>query len=102
MESFAKAPEPVSVEPMLRLRALGTQLTKSLLPFFSPYTSSIEKQDRRHRKTRHRKLIECATHINQDEHEMRIKRTLKTIRALDRGHAKQCPGPRAGVRRQPR
>src|SRR6266481_4847011 len=103
MESFAKAPEPVSVEPMLRLRALGTQLTKSLLPFFSPYTSSIEKQDRRHRKTRHRKLIECATHINQDEHEMRIKRTLKTIRALDlRDHVKQCPKPRACVRRQPR
>src|SRR5258706_201946 len=65
MESFAKAPEPVSVEPMLRLLALGTQLTKSLLPCFSPYTSSIEKQDRRHRKTRHRKLIESPTSTNR-------------------------------------
>ncbi len=30
--------------------------------------------------------MECAIHINQDEHEMRIKRTLKTIRALDRAN----------------
>src|ERR1700674_5247 len=102
MESFAKAPEPVSLEPRLRLQALRIQLTKSLLAIYSPYTSSIEKQDRCHRKTRHRKLMECATHINQDEHEMRIKRTLKTIRALDlREHIKQCPKPRAGVRHQP-
>src|ERR1700730_18761802 len=84
MESFAKAPEPVSVEPKLRLQALRTQLTKSLLAIYSPYTSSIEKQDRRHRKARHRKLMECAAHINEDQHEMRIKRTLKTIRAFDR------------------
>jgi len=27
--------------------------------------------------------MERTTDINQDEHEMRIKRTLKTIRALD-------------------
>src|SRR5216684_641662 len=27
-------------------------------------------------------IMECDTHINQDEHEMRIKRTLKTIRAI--------------------
>src|ERR1700675_786517 len=74
-------------------------ITRDLFTF----TSSIEKQDRCHRTTRHRKLMNCATHINQDEHEMRIKRTLKTIRALDlRDHAKQCPKPRAGVRRQPR
>src|ERR1700730_1584735 len=84
MESFAKAPEPVSVEPKLRLQALRTQLTKSLRAIYSPYPSSIEKQDRRHRKARHRKLMECAAHINEDQHEMRIKRTLKTIRAFDR------------------
>jgi hypothetical protein len=46
--------------------------------------------------------MECATHINQDEHEMRIKRTLKTIRALDREHAKHGLKPHAGVRHQPR
>src|SRR5713226_3291510 len=28
--------------------------------------------------------MECATHINKDQHEVRIKRTLKTIRAFDR------------------
>jgi hypothetical protein len=36
MESFAKAPELVSVEPRLRLQALRIQLTKSLLAIDSP------------------------------------------------------------------
>jgi hypothetical protein len=36
MESFAKAPEPVSVEPKLRLQALRIQLTRSLLAIYSP------------------------------------------------------------------
>src|SRR5229473_6132916 len=82
MESFAKAPEPVSLEPKLRLQALRTQLTKSLLAIYSPLPPVLRNKTLVIEKTRHRKLMECATAINQDEHEMRIKRTLKTIRAI--------------------
>src|SRR3981189_2859215 len=77
MESFAKSPEPVSFEPKLRLQALRTQLTKSLLAIYSPLPPVL-----RNKTVFTEKLVECATHINQDEHEMRIKRTLKTIRAM--------------------
>ena len=77
MESFVKAPEPVSLEPKLRLRELRTQLTKLLLAIYSPVPPVL-----RNKTVVTEKLVECATHINQDEHEMRIKRTLKTIRAF--------------------
>src|ERR1700681_3753403 len=78
MESCVKAPEPVSVEPKLRLQALRTELTKLLLAIYSPLPPVL-----RNKTVVAEKLMEYATYINQDEHEMRIKRTLKTIRALD-------------------
>src|SRR5713101_1924999 len=73
MASIPLAPEPASVAPRLRLRARRTQQTKSLLPLFSPLPPVLRD------KNRHK----CATPISRDEHEMRIKRTLKTIRAFD-------------------
>src|ERR1700732_3759760 len=78
MESFGKAPEPVSLEPKLRLRALRTQLTKLLLGIYSPLPPEL-----RNKTVVTEQLTERTTPINQDEHEMRIKRTLKTIRVLD-------------------
>ena len=53
-------------------------------------TSSVEKQDRHNSYY----FTKCATHINQDQHEVGIKRTLKTIRAYDCAkHVKQCQKP---------
>jgi len=77
MAWFVKAPEPASVEPKLRLQALRTQLKKLLLAIYSPLPPEL-----RNKTVVTEKLVECPTHINQDEHEMRIKRTLKTIRAF--------------------
>src|SRR5258708_2026064 len=47
---------------------------KIITPVFFTFTSSIERQNR----------YKCATPISQDEHEIGIKRTLKTISGYDR------------------
>src|SRR5258708_37032018 len=89
MASIAKAPEPASVEPSLRLRARRTQRTKSLLPFFSPLPPVLRD------KTRHN----FATPISQDEHEIGIKRTLKPIRGYDRANIVSSDGNLAATSR---
>src|ERR1700687_228478 len=73
-----KPPEPVSVEPKLRLQALRAQSTRLLLAIYSLLPPEL-----RNTTVVSEKPTERSTPINQDEHEMRIKRTLKTIRVLD-------------------